>query len=131
MKKTISRLFFGQRFRKGVSLLELVIAIAISAIPISAISVLLVGGQRGWQRTYYSANRAIEIEGQAAIAEFDRMVRNCERDNCSLYFVSGSSQRTPLTTSAAVLVTGKAVEFMYEDNKSSGSSGRSNQSSAN
>ena len=97
-----------RRLGGGVALIEVVMAAAISMIPISAIVILLIGGQRSWHRGYNSANRQIEIEGQAATAIFGRVGRKSDYDNCKI------SRITKLTYK---LICGEIVEFRYWGNK--------------
>jgi hypothetical protein len=97
-----------RRLAWGVTLIEVVITVAISMIPISAVLALLIGGQRSWQKGYNSANRQIEIDGQAAAAIFGRVGRKSDYDNCEIYRITKSSTR---------LICGEMVEFRYWGNK--------------
>jgi len=102
-------LFVGKRrLAGGVALIEVVMAAAISMIPISAILVLLITGQRNWRSGYNMANRQIAIDGQAAAAIFGRVGRKSDYDNCKI------SHLTKLTHK---LICGEMVEFRYWGNK--------------
>jgi len=109
-----------RRPASGLTLVEVVMAAAISMVPISAILVLLVGGQRSWERGYNYANRQIEIEGQAAAAIFGRVGRKSDYDNCQIY---------DITKSRRDLICGETVEFRYWSNKRNSFIGRDPQSS--
>ena len=101
--------FLGKRrLAGGVALIEVVMAAAISMIPISAILVLLITGQRNWRSGYNMANRQIEIDGQAAAAIFGRVGRKSDYDNCKI---------SHLTNLTRTLICGEMVEFRYWGNK--------------
>lgn len=101
--------FVGKRrLAEGVTLIEVVMAAAISMIPISAIVVLLIGGQRSWRTGYNSANRQIEIDGEAAAAIFSRVGRKSDYDDCKIYRITKSNRE---------LICGEMVEFRYWGNK--------------
>jgi hypothetical protein len=97
-----------RRLAGGVALIEVVMAAAISMIPISAILVLLITGQRNWRSGYNMANRQIEIDGQAAAAIFGRVGRKSDYDNCKISHLTKLTQR---------LICGEMVEFRYWGNK--------------
>jgi hypothetical protein len=100
--------FRGKRsFARGVMLIELVAAAAICLIPVSAVLVLLIGGQRGWRAGYELANRQIEIDGQTASAIFGRIGRKSDYDNCDIYQVTRLNRE---------LICGQMVEFRYWGN---------------
>lgn len=116
--------FVGKRrLAGGVTLVEMVMAAAISMIPIFAIVVLLIGGQRSWRRGYNSANRQIEIDGEAAAAIFGRVGRKSDYDDCEIYRITKSTRE---------LICGEMVEFRYWGNKRvrfAGGSGQSGEGS--
>lgn len=97
-----------RRLAAGVTLIELVMAAAISIITIFAIAVLLIGGQRNWRTGYNSANRQIEIDGQAAAAIFGRVGRKSDYDDYEIYRITKSTRE---------LICGEMVEFRYWGNK--------------
>jgi hypothetical protein len=92
------------KFAQGVTLVELVMAAAISMIPVFAVATLLIGGQRSWQKSYDLSNRQIEIDGQAAAAIFGRVGRKSARANCAIYVIRSSESE---------LIVGEEVEFRY------------------
>ena len=102
-------LFVGKRrLSGGVALIEVVMAAAISMIPITAIVVLLITGQRNWRSGYNLANRQIEIDGQAAAVIFGRVGRKSDYDNCKISHLTKLTQK---------LICGEMVEFRYWGNK--------------
>lgn len=98
----------SRRLAAGVTLIEVVMAAAISIIPIFAIAVLLIGGQRSWRIGYNLANRQIEIDGQAAAAIFGRVGRKSDYDDYEIYRITKSTRE---------LICGEMVEFRYWGNK--------------
>jgi len=101
--------FVGKRrLAGGITLIEVVMAAAISMIPISAIAVLLIGGQRSWRTGYNSANRQIAIDGEVAAAIFGRVGRKSDYDDCEIYHITKSNRE---------LICGEMVEFRYWGNK--------------
>jgi len=114
------------KFRCGVTLIELVITSIISVIIILAVGVLLVGGNRAWQKTYNSANKKIKLDADAVAIAFGSMGRKSNRlhnptdllhSGYVLYKVSGwtFTPAVPKTTNPQEVVSGEAVEFRYWD----------------
>jgi len=107
--KSLSFSFIGKRkLAKGVTLIELVIAGAIMMIPISAILVLLITGQRNWAAGYNLSNRQIEIDGHAAAAIFERVGRKSDYSDCEISRIIKSNRE---------MVSGEMVEFRYWGNR--------------
>ncbi len=104
MKDKGFNLFNRPGLRKGATFVELLIAAAISVIPLSAVGILFVGGHQNWHKTLESSNRAIEIQGQAATAFFGNIGRKAYVDNCVFHSITESSDS---------LVASKSVEFRY------------------
>lgn len=106
------------RLAKGVTLIEVVMAGAIMMVPISAILVLLIRGQRDWLAGYNLASRQIEIDSHAAAAIFERVGRKSDYNNCEI---------SRITKSNGEVIKGEMVEFRYWGSKrvsqSSGGSG--------
>jgi len=104
MKDKVFKLFNRPGLRKGATFVELLIAAAISVIPLSAVGIMFVGGHQNWHKTLESSNRAIEIQGQAATAIFGSIGRKSYVGNCEL---------SSITESSASLLAGKSVMFTY------------------
>ena len=107
MEKGNPKLMDKQRFRKGISLAELLVTMVISMIPTTLAGILLVGGERSWTKTYQNAYRPIELEAQTAISIFGRIGRKSYADNCVLYTTNQESQ------SQTMLEYGDALELGY------------------
>jgi len=104
MKDKDFKLFSRPGFRKGTTFVELLVAVAISVLPLSAVGVVLVGAHQNWHKAFRSGNREIEIQGQAATAFFGNIGRKAYIDNCVLRSITESSDS---------LVAGKSIEFTY------------------
>ena len=98
------------RLSRGLTLVEVVMVATICMVPVTAVGVLLIRGQRDWHKVYESANMKIEIEGQVASAIFERVGRKSDRDNCEIYSVA---EAISPAKSVGYLVCGPAVEFRY------------------
>jgi hypothetical protein len=101
----------------GMTLVELVTAMAISLIVIAGVGVLLDGGNRAWLRAYKSANDQLNIDAQALVASFSAVGRKSNRGNYVLYkFSNGTlTPALPPGNEPDSVVFGDAVEFRYWD----------------
>jgi hypothetical protein len=104
MKDKDFKLFNRPGFRKGATFVELLVAAAISVLPLSAVGVLIVGGHQNWHKAFHAGNREVEIQGQAATAFFGNIGRKAYIDNCVLRSITESSDS---------LVAGKSIQFTY------------------
>ncbi len=103
------------RFAMGLTMVELVVTLSISVIPISSVGILIVNGQRSWQNSYQSANRPVLADSQHAFSLFERTGRKSDGSS-SVVLPTGSSEGqtdSVLTINADFMQTGKAVEFRY------------------
>jgi hypothetical protein len=105
------------RFRTGLTLIELVIAMAMNIIVVLAVGTLLVGGNRAWLRTFDSANRKIKRDALAATVAFGNIGRKANRLSYTIYKVTsdGLVPAKPVTSEPQEVVSGNAVEFKYWD----------------
>jgi hypothetical protein len=95
--------------RSGMTLVELVTAMAAALIVIAGVGMLLAGGNRAWQRTYESANNKTNHQAQSVVAAFGAVGRKSNRGSYVLYRITDET----LTPDAVVF--GDAVEFRYWD----------------
>ena len=105
------KVFKNQGFLKGIALIELLISMAVSVIPVSLVGVLLVSGQYNWRQTYEAANNLVEIRSESAATIFGRIGRKSDRNNCELY--AGSTVLTGDSGKEMELLVGDVVEFRY------------------
>jgi type II secretory pathway pseudopilin PulG len=105
------------KFRSGLTLVELVIAMTINLLVVFAAGALLVGGNRAWQRTYNSANKKLKQDALATISAFGSVGRKANRLGYIIYKIEngGYVPALPVTTDPEEVVSGDAVEFRYWD----------------
>ncbi|MFA5239751.1 MAG: prepilin-type N-terminal cleavage/methylation domain-containing protein [Phycisphaerae bacterium] len=104
-----------RKFHSGVTLIELVVTMAVSLIIISAVTVLLMGGNRGWQQTYDSATKKIKQDAQTVAIKFGSMGRKSNRLGYVIYNINGGTFTPVVPTQPEEVVSGDAVEFRYWD----------------
>jgi len=107
----------GRKFRPAVTILEVVITMTISAIVVSAVGILLVSGQRAWQKTYSSAHKQIKEDAHYVMVRFSSAARKANRLNYTIYNITGGifTPALPQTAQPEEVVSGDAVEFRYWD----------------
>ncbi|MHC4114955.1 MAG: hypothetical protein ACYSSL_06530 [Planctomycetota bacterium] len=110
MKKSLAK--SAMKSAKGVGLMELVVAIVISVIPISLAGILLVSGQQNWQQTYKIANSIMAIEAQAATVVFGQIGRRSDRNSSSI-FLGKAGPALSTSPSGNTLVSGDSIVFKY------------------
>jgi prepilin-type N-terminal cleavage/methylation domain-containing protein len=79
MKSKIQNL--ESKTRKGFSLTELMMTVAISTIVILAVSVTLVDNQKAWNTMYGNINSEVAVESLTACKRFDAVVRQSCSNN--------------------------------------------------
>ena len=106
-----------KKTRSGLSIIELVITMAISTMLISVVGILLVSGQRAWNRTYNSAHKQIKEDAQDVMITFSSIGRKSNRIDYTIYDISGSTFTAAVaqTANPEEVVSGDAVEFRYWD----------------
>jgi len=67
--------FIKHKIRLALTIMELMIAIAVSSVIIFGISVVLADNQRGWNALYNSVNSDVVSESFAARKAFDSIIR--------------------------------------------------------
>jgi len=107
----------SRKFRRGVTVVELVITIAVASVLVLAVGVLLVSGQRAWQRTYNSAHKQIKDDALNVMTTFASVGRKANRLGYTIYNIDGSTftPALPQTSAPQEVVGGDAVEFRYWD----------------
>jgi Tfp pilus assembly protein PilW len=65
----------GIIFRRGITIVELIIAMVCSIIVIIAVGVALADSGRGWRKMYERVHADIVEDGQVARRQFDRVIR--------------------------------------------------------
>jgi hypothetical protein len=105
------------KFRSGLTLIELVIGMTINLIVVLTVGALLVGGNRGWQHTYNSANKKLKQDALATTVAFGSVGRKANRLGYTIYKKDGETfvPALPETADPEEVVSGNAVEFRYWD----------------
>ncbi len=106
----------GQK-KQGFTLLEMMISITITVIPIMAVAAMLSNGQRTWNNVYSSTFTQLQAESMTALLSFGQWGRRSNRDNYVIYDVTRGNytEALPRTTDPVEVVSGEAVEFHYWD----------------
>ena len=76
--------------RRGITLIELMLATGIASIVVISVGVLLVDSQRGWNRMYSRTYSDLVNDAHAARRRFDSVVRNASHQGILLDDVAGS-----------------------------------------
>ena len=72
------------KIRKGLTLTELMVTIAVSTIVVLAVAVALSDGQRAWGRMYGDINSEVAVQSLTACKRFDAVVRQSSGQNVSV-----------------------------------------------
>lgn len=101
----------------GFTLIEMIVAIIINMIVIFGVGMLLIGGNRSWQKCYNSANNQIKQDALATTLTFGNIGRMSNRLSYVIYKKNGDkySPALPKTKNPEEIVSGDAVEFRYWD----------------
>jgi prepilin-type N-terminal cleavage/methylation domain-containing protein len=104
------------RYADGFTLIEVIIAMAISLIVVLVVGILLISGQRGWARTYSFANSKSQLNALTTTISFGTYGRKSNRTDYKLYEVNGEHfARVFPENNPEEVLTGQAVEFHYWD----------------
>lgn len=103
--------------RTGFTLIEILVAIIANMIIISGVGILLIGGNRAWQKSYNSANHEVKQEALVTTLEFGNVGRKSNRLCYTIYKKQAGSYvpALPVTKNPEEIVSGDAVEFRYWD----------------
>lgn len=101
----------------GLTIIELIITMAISIMLISVVGILLVSGQRAWNRTYNSAHKRIKEDSHDIMVRFSSIGRKSNRIDYTIYDITGSTFTPAVqqTSDPEEVISGDAVEFRYWD----------------
>lgn len=109
----MSRYLTFRSRRPGFTLIEVVVVVLIAAIPIAAVSMLLSGASRSWQRIYDDSRSQARLDAYAMMVSFQRFGRQSNMSNYKVYRISANSFAEALPLSGEDSAVGQAVEFKY------------------
>ncbi len=111
------KITFVNKTASAFTLIELMTTVVIATIPIAAIGLLLVSGQRRWESTYDSATKQIKLDATVITAKFGNIARKSNLLHYKLYENNGGSFAEALSSgsNAVEVVAGNAVELRYWD----------------
>jgi prepilin-type N-terminal cleavage/methylation domain-containing protein len=97
----------------GFTLIEMLIVIAIAAIPIIAVGTLLSGSARGWQNIYNDTNSDIQQDAAAVLASLQTFGRQANITNYQVYKIQNNAFTVAVPPNGQTVAVGQAVEFRY------------------
>lgn len=101
--------------RKALSLIELILAMAMTSILVLAGGVLLLGGSNAYQEIYTSVHKPIREDSRALTVAFKSIGRKSNRTNYTVYKISGGSYSKAQPDFGESIASGQAVEFRHWD----------------
>ena len=99
----------------GFSLIEMMVVVAIVAIPLLAVGILAAGGSKSFQQTYNSIHKPIKEDAMAAMVAFGAVGRKSNRSNYMVYKITNGVFTEAQPPVGQEIATGQAVEFRYWD----------------
>jgi hypothetical protein len=114
---TIGKKSILRKTLSAVTLIELMIAIAMSSIMILAAGILLVSGQNVWSKGYNAVNKKIKQDEKVVMLSFGTIARKSNRVNYQIYKGSKGfyTPAMPKAMNTIEVVSGDAVELRYWD----------------
>jgi prepilin-type N-terminal cleavage/methylation domain-containing protein len=98
---------------KAFSLIEMMVAIAIVAIPILAVGILLSGASRGWEKIYEDTNSPVRQDAMAIMASLQNFGRQANICNYQVYTIKTGVYAIAVPPNGQTTAIGQAVEFRY------------------
>ncbi len=104
-----------KRNQKALSLVELILAMAMSTILVMAAGVLLLGGSNAFHQMYAATHDPLRQDAIALAAAFKSVGRKSNRTNYTVYEVTGNTFTEAQPDFGQTLAVGQAVEFRFWD----------------
>jgi len=102
--------------RKGLTLIESVVAMAAACIVMLTAALLVSSGYRGWNQTFNNANRESRLGALDSMIALGAIGRKSNKMDYFVYRVDGSHfERVVPLDNPEEIVVGQAVEFRYWD----------------
>lgn len=101
------------RFAKGLTLVELMTAMGVTAIIVLIVGTLVCASQKQWNKTYTYANTSIEADAVNTMLSFGATGRQSNKNDYVVYKVANGvyTKAMPATGGATDIADGNAVEF--------------------
>ncbi len=103
----------NQRSNRGVTLVEVVVTMAVAAIPLLAVGTLLVGAQNSWEQTYAGVHKPIREDASILTTAFATVGRKSNRSLYFVYRINNGAYSVAAVPVGGTLAEGQAVEFRY------------------
>lgn len=103
----------NRRRCRGVTLMEVVVTMAVAAIPLLAVGTLLVGAQNSWEQCYASVHKPIREDASILTTAFTTVGRKSNRSLYFVYKISNGAFTVATPPNGSTLAEGQAVEFRY------------------
>lgn len=103
----------NKKFRTGITLVELVIAVVVGLIVILTAGLLLASGYRGWKKAYDYAYGDVQVNALETMLAFGKTGRMANKSDYVLYKKDYTKSMPTLPYIPDEVVFGEAVEFRY------------------
>lgn len=97
----------------GFTLIEMMIVVAILAIPLVAVGILAAGGSRSFRQTYNSIHKEVRQDAVAVMTAFGAVSRQSNRNNYKVYTIKNGVYAEAQPPPKQEIASGQAVEFRY------------------
>jgi prepilin-type N-terminal cleavage/methylation domain-containing protein len=97
----------------GFTLIEMMIVVAILAIPLVAVGILAAGGSRSFRQTYNSIHKEVRQDAVAVMTAFGTVSRQSNRNNYKVYTIKNGVYAEAQPPPKQEIASGQAVEFRY------------------
>jgi prepilin-type N-terminal cleavage/methylation domain-containing protein len=97
----------------GFTLIEMMVVVAIMAIPLLAVGILAAGGSKSFRQTYNSIHKEVRQDAVAAMTAFSTIARKSNRGNYKVYTVKNGVYAEAQPPNNQEIAVGQAVEFRY------------------
>jgi prepilin-type N-terminal cleavage/methylation domain-containing protein len=103
----------NRRRLRGVTLIEVVVTMAVAAIPLLAVGTLLVGAQNSWEQTYASVHKPVREDASILTTAFTTVGRKSNRSLYFVYKVNNGTFTVATPPNGSTLAEGQAAEFRF------------------
>jgi prepilin-type N-terminal cleavage/methylation domain-containing protein len=98
---------------RGFTLIEMMVVVAIMAIPLLAVGILAAGGSKSFRQTYNSIHKEIRQDAMAVMTAFSTVARKSNRGNYKVYTIKNGVYAEAQPLLSQEIAVGQAVEFRY------------------